>query len=226
MKINLKNIFISVLTFVITSSLIGLLNIYALENLILDETFVSGDYEYNVQYTKNMGYVKMTNLKTKEINIMTYYEDSHILDIDGDKSIIKTELQLPLEGDISPFHYVHGPFKASFDIHFKSMGLIAGTILAIASVGVAVSTAGVSVAVFKTAAEELAKAFGYGDLAQYVYPNASVNGNFQYKQETTTNGKQSRNLERKLFLRFGYKASYKTYNFGNGSWFWNSKPNQ
>lgn len=222
----IKNIIISLLVFFVTFTFIGVPRVYALEDLLLDETFVSNECEYRIQYTQNMSYVTITNLKTNKVNKITYSIDTHILDIDGEKSIVKTELHLPNSKEMSTYNYIHGPFKATFDINFKSMGLVAGAILAVATVGMAVSTAGVGAAVFKEAAEQLAKSFGYGDLAQYVFPNASVNGSFEYKQETTTNGKQSRNLDRKLFLRFGYKAGYKTYNFGNGAWFWNSKPNQ
>ena len=124
---------------------------------------------------------------------------------------------------IAPYT-VNGPFKAYFDVHPKTGGVIVGTILAVSTFVGTAATAGVGLEALKIGLNEFFTVGGKFSLLDYFVSGVSINGYFEYSQENNFKTGKARNINRKIHVRIGYKNKYSSYSYGNGSWFDTRKP--
>lgn len=205
-----------VLVFVISLSVLSMKNVNALD-LSYHEEFTYGHYSYIIKTFNNIGYVRVRNQESGEVSYITYDSNANKMYVNGveSNSVVYTENILS-RSSITP------TVKVNFDVNPESVGLIAGMILAVGVVATAIFTCGLSGSVFVSAIDWLFRVYSGGQLAKKFNPNASVNGYFQYAAEI--DGIKCRYLNRKVFVRVGYKGGYAPYDFGTGAWFDYIKP--
>lgn len=171
---------------------------------------------YSLSLYSGYSQVETTDLITGITDIIIYRVAENALYINGIKTsenVVKTSL--------NPYS-VNGPFTYSFDVNPNSIGLIAACAVGVYAIIAGIAAAGVSTSVFTSAISKAADSYGIAGLASAIFPGWSINGWFQFHQEH--NGNQSRNLNRYLYIRAGYNAGYTRLNYGNGGWFYNTRP--
>lgn len=159
------------------------------------------------------------NKETKHVDYIIYDKTTGVLTINGEvQDCVVTTTQPNGARSVSNA----ATCKTNFTVDFQTVGVLAGTILAIAAVSATVSACGVSVAAFKTAVSDIYRRYATGKLASKVFSGAKVKGYFKYTLQRNSNG-TSRYGNRSLTMKFG-SGPNKSYSFGNGGWWSSTKP--
>lgn len=203
----------------------GIVPIYAEEPLTSDTTYTESfeidGISYDVTIENNQSTVKVT--EKKETYVIEYDGNEQTLYIDGEDCSDQIQFNHVYESKgIRRISGQNPPAKYYFDVNPSSVSKIVGTIIAIASIATAATTSGLSLAVFGTGIDYFFQAQNVGNCLSSWYPNASVNGFYQFAQ--AYNDTKRRNLNRHLYIRVGYNQGYKIYNYGDGAWFDTVKP--
>lgn len=176
-------------------------------------------YSYELFENSEKRYVDVINKKTKHVDYIVYDKKTGVLTINGEvQDCVVTTTQPNGARSVSNA----ATCKTNFTVDFQTVGVLAGTILAIAAVSATVSACGVSVAAFKTAVSDIYRRYATGKLASKVFSGAKVKGYFKYTLQRNSNG-TSRYGNRSLTMKFG-SGPNKSYSFGNGGWWSSTKP--
>lgn len=177
------------------------------------------NYTYEIFENDEKRFVDVINKETKHVDYIIYDKNTGVLTINGEVQDCVVTITQP-NGARSVSNAA--TCKTSFTVDFQTVGILAGSILAIVAVATTVSTCGVSVAAFKTGVSQICKAYNSGNLAVYLKPGTKVKGYFKYTLQRNSNG-TSRYGNRSLTMKFG-SGPNKSYSFGNGGWWSSTKP--
>lgn len=177
------------------------------------------NYTYEIFENDEKRFVDVINKETKHVDYIIYDKTTGVLTINGEvQDCVVTTTQPNGARSVSNA----ATCKTNFTVDFQTVGVLAGTILAIAAVSATVSACGVSVAAFKTAVSDIYRRYATGKLASKVFSGAKVKGYFKYTLQRNSNG-PSRYGNRSLTMKFG-SGPNKSYSFGNGGWWSSTKP--
>lgn len=177
------------------------------------------NYTYEIFENDEKRFVDVINKETKHVDYIIYDKTTGVLTINGEvQDCVVTTTQPNGARSVSNA----ATCKTNFTVDFQTVGVLAGTILAIAAVSATVSACGVSVAAFKTAVSDIYRRYATGKLASKVFSGAKVKGYFKYTLQRNSNG-TSRYGNRSLTMKFG-SGPNKSYSFGNGGWWSSTKP--
>lgn len=177
------------------------------------------NYTYEIFENDEKRFVDVINKETKHVDYIIYDKTTGVLTINGEvQDCVVTTTQPNGARSVSNA----ATCKTNFTVDFQTVGVLAGTILAIAAVSATVSACGVSVAAFKTAVSDIYRRYATGKLASKVFSGAKVKGYFKYTLQRNSNG-TSRYRNRSLTMKFG-SGPNKSYSFGNGGWWSSTKP--
>lgn len=177
------------------------------------------NYTYEIFENDEKRFVDVINKETKHVDYIIYDKTTGVLTINGEvQDCVVTTTQPNGARSVSNA----ATCKTNFTVDFQTVGVLAGTILAIAAVSATVSACGVSVAAFKTAVSDIYRRYATGKLASKVFSGAKVKGYFKYTLQRNSNG-TSRYANRSLTMKFG-SGPNKSYSFGNGGWWSSTKP--
>lgn len=177
------------------------------------------NYTYEIFENDEKRFVDVINKETKHVDYIIYDKTTGVLTINGE---VQDCVVITTQPNGARSVSNAATCKIYFGVTFKTIGVLAGAILAIATVASAASTCGVSVALFKAAVSQISKAYSYGSLAAYLMPGAKVKGYFKYTLQRNSNV-SSRYANRGLTMKFG-SGPNKSYSFGNGGWWSSTKP--
>ena len=177
------------------------------------------NYTYEIFEYDEKRFVDVINKETKHVDYIIYDKTTGVLTINGEvQDCVVTTTQPNGARSVSNA----ATCKTNFTVDFQTVGVLAGTILAIAAVSATVSACGVSVAAFKTAVSDIYRRYATGKLASKVFSGAKVKGYFKYTLQRNSNG-TLRYGNRSLTMKFG-SGPNKSYSFGNGGWWSSTKP--
>ena len=204
----------------IVLSLLMILNV-PMSRVHADNTVeqILDNYTYEIFENDEKRFVDVINKETKHVDYIIYDKTTGVLTINGEvQDCVVTTTQPNGARSVSNA----ATCKTNFTVDFQTVGVLAGTILAIAAVSATVSACGVSVAAFKTAVSDIYRRYATGKLASKVFSGAKVKGYFKYTLQRNSNG-TSRYSNRSLTMKFG-SGPNKSYSFGNGGWWSSTKP--
>ena len=204
----------------IVLSLLMILNV-PMSRVHADNTVeqILDNYTYEIFENDEKRFVDVINKETKHVDYIIYDKTTGVLTINGEvQDCVVTTTQPNGARSVSNA----ATCKTNFTVDFQTVGVLAGTILAIAAVSATVSACGVSVAAFKTAVSDIYRRYATGKLASKVFSGAKVKGYFKYTLQRNSNG-TSRYGNRSLIMKFG-SGPNKSYSFGNGGWWSSTKP--
>lgn len=204
----------------IVLSLLMILNV-PMSRVHADNTVeqILDNYTYEIFENDEKRFVDVINKETKHVDYIIYDKTTGVLTINGEvQDCVVTTTQPNGARSVSNA----ATCKTNFTVDFQTVGVLAGTILAIAAVSATVSACGVSVAAFKTAVSDIYRRYATGKLASKVFSGAKVKGYFKYTLQRNSNG-SSRYANRGLTMKFG-SGPNKSYSFGNGGWWSSTKP--
>lgn len=204
----------------IVLSLLMILNV-PMSRVHADNTVeqILDNYTYEIFENDEKRFVDVINKETKHVDYIIYDKTTGVLTINGEvQDCVVTTTQPNGARSVSNA----ATCKTNFTVDFQTVGVLAGTILAIAAVSATVSACGVSVAAFKTAVSDIYRRYATGKLASKVFSGAKVKGYFKYTLQRNSNG-TSRYANRSLTMKFG-SGPNKSYSFGNGGWWSSTKP--
>lgn len=204
----------------IVLSLLMILNV-PMSRVQADNTVdqILDNYTYEIFENDEKRFVDVINKETKHVDYIIYDKTTGVLTINGEVQDCVVTITQP-NGARSVSNAA--TCKIDFSVIYKTVKLLAGTILAIVAVATAVSTCGVSVAAFKTAVSDICRRYATGQLASNVFSGVKVKGYFKYTLQRNSNG-TSRYGNRSLTMKFG-SGPNKSYSFGNGGWWSSTKP--
>lgn len=174
------------------------------------------NYIYEIFENDEKRFVDVINKETKHVDYIIYDKNTGVLTINGEvQDCVVTTTQPNGARSVSNA----ATCKIDFGVTFKTIGFLAGAILAIATVAAAVQGSGVSVNTFKKAVSFIYKAC---NAVSKISSGAKVKGYFKYTLQRNSNG-TSRYANRSLTMKFGGGPN-KSYSFGNGGWWSSTKP--
>ena len=123
------------------------------------------NYTYEIFENDEKRFVDVINKETKHVDYIIYDKTTGVLTINGEvQDCVVTTTQPNGARSVSNA----ATCKTNFTVDFQTVGVLAGTILAIAAVSATVSACGVSVAAFKTAVSDIYRRYATGKLASKV----------------------------------------------------------
>ena len=124
------------------------------------------NYTYEIFENDEKRFVDVINKETKHVDYIIYDKTTGVLTINGEvQDCVVTTTQPNGARSVSNA----ATCKTNFTVDFQTVGILAGTILAIAAVSATVSACGVSVAAFKTAVSDIYRRYATGKLASKVF---------------------------------------------------------
>lgn len=218
-----KQIFSLILIVCITLYSFGNFNIRAIsveqKEIVIDELFSTP--EYDMHYYESDLSIKVTIFSKTDssVDFVTYNKETNDLYINGEKQnrITNYVVNTTLSSN-SLSSNIYGPFRGFYDVNPFTVATVVGVIMAVAAFVSTAGAAGVGLAALHSGTHNLFYYAGAGSLMRDWFPNARVNGFFEYFQEISLNGCRARNINRLLYMRVANKSSA-TYSYGNGTWF-------
>lgn len=194
---------------------------------ITQERFSIDNYEYCIYQINDKRFVEVYDIDNDTSHMIVYDNSNQQLTVDGEKQYFNIMIETPSLLDTSnilPYstYNRYGPYNVTFEAAFKTIGLLAGTILAITSVATMVALVGVTTSAFSVAIREIYNYFStINDVSDFV--GSLVTGSFTYYQDIHNTTGQARYANRSVKYKFP-TTSYKSYSFGNGGWFDTTRP--
>ena len=222
MRKSLKNLFTILLCGIVFVST-NIVVTYAEEG----ETFEVGSYEYTIYENSNFRTVEVYDVESDIQNIVVYNKLLDQLSIDGVIQQFSYQMEYnpilnPKEMSTYSTYTRYGPYNTTFEAVFQSIGLLAGTILAISRMATVSALVGISPSLFATGIETIYDSYDDAmDVTEFV--GQVVNGTFTYYQDLHNSNGTARYANRTVKYKFP-TLSYKSYSFGNGSWWSTSRP--
>ena len=174
------------------------------------------NYIYEIFENDEKRFVDVINKETKHVDYIIYDKTTGVLTINGE---VQDCVVITTQPNGARSVSNAATCKTNFTVDFQTVGVLAGTILAIAAVSATVSACGVSVAAFKTAVSDI---YRRCNAVSKISSGAKVKGYFKYTLQRNSNG-TSRYANRSLTMKFGGGPN-KSYSFGNGGWWSSTKP--